>query len=237
MTKGSVLLATAVALVVAACEPPPEFVASLSDPGSVEYDERVLGHWYYLDVEKDIDLTSFASVRGGSGGELEVRLLWGARLWKFVAFPSRVDDVLYYNLTRKQSPDTMDYTAPGEKPGHIIVRAIHPSPDTILVCVLLWGPGQVREETLSEALGDTGLAPRFVKVAPRINGKPVDPDKKALHTLIDGSRENLLRLVRKKPALYFGAAFVFNRLGTAWPGKEFEDTMALKHKGECRFED
>ncbi len=236
MTKGSVLLAAAVALVVAACDPPPEFVASLSDPGSVKYDERVLGHWYYLDVEKDItDLTSFASVTGDSGGELEVRFLWGNRLWRYVAFPSQVDDVLYYNLTRKQSPDTMDYTAPGEKPGHIIVRAIHPSPDTMLVCVLLWGKAWEGEETLSEALRDTGLAPRFVKVAPRINGKPADPHRKMLHMLIDGSRENLLRLVRENPAFYFGSAFVFTRLGTAWPGKDFEYATALKHKGECRF--
>ncbi len=236
MTKGSVLLAAAVALVVAACNPPPEFVASLSDSGSVEYDERVLGHWYWWDVEKyPVDLTSFASVKGDSGGELEVRFLWGDRLWRYVAFPSRVDDVLYYNLVRIQSPDTMDYTAPGEKPGHIIVRAIHPSPDTMLVCVLLWGSGWEGEKTLSEALRDTGLAPRFVEVSPRINGKPVDTDNKLLHTLIDGSRENLLRLVRENPAFYFGAAFVFTRLGTAWPGKEFEDTTALKQKGDCRF--
>jgi hypothetical protein len=207
MKKASAILATIVVALTAACEPPPEFITSLSDPGSAEYDEWVLGHWYQWDGRDPIWHVQVYSAGnpGGPKKKLEINLAYqdkgGGFLWRFTAFPSSLDEVLYYNLVRTQSANTTDYTAPDEKPGHIIVRPYHLTPYTMMVCVLLWPLD--RESDITDALKGTGLTPRFARVPRRVNGSRVSPGDEGglLHTLVDGSREDLLRLVRKDPGL------------------------------------
>lgn len=287
MKKALAILATVVAALTAACEPPPEFVTSLSDPGSAEYDEWVLGHWYqpvdggflFKDGVAHASVAEYQVYTSEYIGEalhvrrrpeydgklLQTSLVYqisdggGARLMSFVTFPSQVDDALYYNLVRAmtpgsirfplegstlepyyyhvrtQAPDAVDYTAPGEEPGHIIVRLFHPTPDTMLVCGLLSGTS---ESELTDALKGTGLTPRFAEVPIRVHGKPVDPEEKAQHTLVDGSREDLLRLIRKDSGSYFRPMFLFTRLGKPWSDPDEDPGLKariLLHKDECRL--
>ncbi len=238
----------AAALLISACAPPPEFAVSLSDPGSAEYDKRVLGHWYQWEGRDPVWHVQVYDSGDPVGQKLEIRLVYqdrgGDKLWTFTAFPSSLDDVLYYNLVRTQSANTTDYTAPDEKPGHIIVRPYHLTPHTMMVCVLL-GPlyneaGSARRE-LTDAFKGTGLTPRFARVPPRVNGSRARPGDKGgiLHTLVDGSREDLLRLVRKDPGYYFRAAFLFTRLGKppSSPDKDPElRARIVAHKHECSMD-
>ena len=297
MKKPAAILATVLTVLTAACEPPPEFVASLSDPGSDAYEEWVLGHWYqpidgglmikdgvahavianYQVVTSEyIGETLHVEIRPEYDGKLlQITLVYqtsdggGARHLTFVAFPSRVDGALYYNLVRAMTPgligfpkegstvephyyrvrtpapNAVDYTAPGEEPGHMIVRLFRPTPDTMLVCGLFFrGVSKSGlSDDLTDALKDAGLAPRSARVPVRIHDIPIDledPDATARHTLVDGNREALLHLIRADPGSYFHPMFRFTRLGKLWSDPEEDPELRariLRHKNECRLEE
>ncbi|MFQ5623670.1 MAG: hypothetical protein ACE5FS_09770 [Paracoccaceae bacterium] len=252
------LLGFAIVTVAAACAPPPEFVASLSDPGEAAYDQRVLGQWY----QQTDDLLVYAAFAdapatgddgaGAAGGTvdeagqtgklLRISLIFqdgdgeDAASLPLTAFASRLDGALYYNFVRRQTPYAYDYTAPGGKPGHIVVRMFHPAPDVMLVCGFFLGDDM---SDVEDALEGSGLSPRLARVPARINGRPVDPEDTLLHALVDGSRADLLRLVKRDPGNDFELMFAFSRLGTPWvdplddPGLR---AFMRAHGDECNFD-
>lgn len=132
----------------------------------------------------------------------------------------------------RQPPAATDYTAPGAQPGYIILRPFQVTADTMLVCVLFFADvsySRGASEELERTLRDAGMRAQSQRVPLRVHGLPVDPiDPEATvrHTLVDGSREALLRLVRQDPARAFDAAFLFTRLGKEWSDPE-EDPELL----------
>ncbi|MDX1483711.1 MAG: hypothetical protein R3229_04440 [Alphaproteobacteria bacterium] len=221
------LCAVAVLGLLTACGQPPEFRTALSEPGTAEYDPRILGQWYdpkdkgiFIKIWKtwgggknrhNLGISAVAVGRKGGGG------------MSFEAHASAIDGDLYYNVKRKQTAGGLDYTAPEEKPGYIILRVFHLTPDVMLVCGLLalpkgGGPKSWRK-WYSQVLAGSGLTADFAEVAPRLNGNRLSenqPDK-MLHTLVEGSREDLIDFVTANPAEHFRGMLVLARFGTTDP--------------------
>jgi hypothetical protein len=224
MRLARMLLAISILGLTAACEPPPEFVATLSDPGEAGYDTRVLGQWYQ-EIEDGVTvLAAISDAATAPDVDAPVPEQGGKRLrviltvqdvrendavsLPFSAFASRVDGMLYYNLAHTQAPYAWDVTVPDRPPGHYIVRAFFPTPDSMLVC-LLSGFTEADQQA-------SGLASRDIDQPIRLNGSPLQNGDDWEHKFVDGSRDDLRRFVSRDNASRFTPALYLARVGTPW---------------------
>jgi hypothetical protein len=199
------------ASVLASCAGPPEFTATLSDPGEVTYDRRLIGTWYAerLGEENVNDILLLEPGREDheivgtyiivSLGEnpAEQNVLWH----RAVAYPSQFEGKIYFNI-RRQAGIGSDYTEPGGTPGNIISRA-EITEDGHLAW-WLWGDDKLGK------LAEEG----------RLKGHRVEqPDKsqseyqKAEYLWIDVTRDELRALLRDIPdEEFFGRPLLLRRI-------------------------
>lgn len=233
-------------LFLTACGQPPEFVASLSDSGVTEVDPRIFGNWH-----DPTDGDILVKIRKGWGsGENRYTVRIDAISnngipvgLSFDAHASSIDGELYYNVKRRVTEWGWDYTAPDEKPGYIILRVFYLTPDAMLVCGLLAlpkGSGPKSWRTwLKAQLEGTGLSPRFAEVSPTLNGRKPRESKNngMLHTVVEGSRDDLINFATSNPAENFRAMLILLRIGSTDPlmqDKTALRSLAREHDGECK---
>ena len=204
MRRPAALIFLLAGLALSACSGPPESRVALSEPGEAAYDERLVGIWYGIDWKEAIYLhiapqkeTAYLDVVGISAvfkkGD-PVRWL------RARAHASEIDGQTYYNVQRFAGAG-FDYTAPGESPGFIIVRADVSQEDTLILRFMGWPNG--------DPLGDP------VKKG-RVRGREVEgkyKDEKVPYRMLDLSRPELIALIREvTPAKLFEKPIRFRRL-------------------------
>lgn len=104
---------------------PPEFSATLSDPGELPYDQQLNGSWYgdggdFLMVTS-LDAYSLAAayvIPLPPDNDHKMTVLW----YNIVAYPSELEGKIYFNVGRRPGVGD-DYTEPGLTPGNMIMRA------------------------------------------------------------------------------------------------------------------
>ena len=126
MRRPAPLIFLLAGLALSACAVPPELPVALSEPGETAYDTRGVGIWYATDGEMahylhiaPVKETAYLNVVGidtSFGGAYSVNWL------RARAHASEIDGQTYYNVKRVAGAG-FDYTAEGETPGFIIVRA------------------------------------------------------------------------------------------------------------------
>jgi len=173
-------------------------------------------------------------------------------------FASEVDGKLYYNFIRatpaadtvitpsslgtslQQASAAMDYTANGETAGNFVVRLLNPTPDTMLVCILMGFSVEENggmDEDAQTALDAAGMTVSHAEGPLRVNGQVVrgDPDATELQTKVHGDRSALRGLIGAAPAELFDPVFVFSRLGKPYPedGDKTFQAQVMAFSDEC----
>ncbi len=186
-------------LALPACAVPPESPVALSEPGETAYDERLVGIWYTTDGKKEafylhisprketalLDVVGIDTIFTGGDSVNWLR----AR-----AHASEIDGETFYNVKRVAGTG-FDYTAPGESPGFIIVRADVSEEDTLILRFM-----------------DTGVLDRLVKEG-RVRGRvgKIKHNFKFVaerYLILDLSRPELIALIREvTPAKLFKEMF------------------------------
>ncbi len=209
MRRPAPLIFLLAGLALPACAAPPESPVALSEPGETAYDKRGVGKWYsnsmdgatYLHIRQQRRPqrgTTFLDVVG-IGEDWKI---WATEdvLWlRATAYASEIDGQTYYNVKRVAGA-SFDYTAEGETPGFIIVRA-----------------DVTEEDTLTLRFMDTGVLLGLLKEG-RVRGRVVEfkhhfkfvPEK---YLILDLSRPELIALIREvTPAKLFKEVIRFRRL-------------------------
>ena len=184
-----------VGLTLSACGGPPESRVALSEPGETPYDERLVGIWYAIDKNTDTFYlhisprkeTAYLDVVGifaGFGESDPVRWI------RATAHASKIDGRTYYNVQRVAGAG-VDYTAPGEGPGFIVVRADVTGQDAFSLSFMSW-PGD------GNLISDYPLRDSIKKG--RVRGREVEgkyKDEKVPYLMLDLSRPELVELIRE----------------------------------------
>ena len=183
MRRPAPLIFLLAGLALPACEAPPESPVALSEPGETAYDERLVGIWYatagemvlYLHIAPHKETVSLNVVGIGVFPMVEWHLA--------AAYASEIDGQTYYNVKRFAGFGE-DYTAPGESPGFIIVRADVTEEDTLILRFM-----------------DPRVLDRLVKKG-RARGRVVEIKHKSIHLakeylILDLSRPELIALIRE----------------------------------------
>ena len=121
------------------CDVVPESLAPLSPPLESSHDPSIVGVWYsemsdlpmllHVGEREDGLLDALMILPASNPGEVKndkEPIFW----FRAVVHASAVDGVTYYNA-RRYAGMGADYTAPGEEPGYIIIRAEHRGGDTL----------------------------------------------------------------------------------------------------------
>ncbi len=197
-------------LALAACSAPPESRVALSEPGETAYDQRLAGIWYATDGEgawylhisprKKTALLDVVGISAVFKGGNPVRWL------RATAHASEIDGVTYYNVKRVAGAG-FDYTAPGESPGFIVVRAEVTGQDALSLRFMHWPPpGHSLKDSVKKG---------------RVRGREVKGrhgDEEVPYLVLDLSRPELVALIREAtPAKIFKDVVRFHR---AKPDKE-----------------
>jgi tetratricopeptide (TPR) repeat protein len=192
------------ALTLSACQAPLESRVALSEPGEVNYDERLVGSWYgeskdyvwYLHIAPRGE-TPFLDILGiGVGGGSATSLGWIAA----VAYASSIDGVLVYNVKRvsgvgddytfvkRDSP--CEPTSPEVAPGFMIVRAEITETDRLKLRTM---GGDISDEVGEETAKtlQESLEQHLNFVEGRYKGLTV------LIPMLELSRPDLIALIRK----------------------------------------
>lgn len=218
----------AISVVLSACDPPPESPVALSESPTAEYDERLVGNWFFEEKRNVLTL----QIKHQKPRTLAV--VWvtvdGKRTqWiHATAFPSEIDGTIYYNIRRSEGVG-MDYTAPGESPGYIFARPVFVGPNTLVVCFLHgtdWSDSKAKK-----LLEEHGISSREVK-------GEFKPGDKASYVIYATTEERLRELLRATPpAELFGAFIPYHRFGTPKSERDELERMgkARKENG-CPFE-
>lgn len=186
-------------LTLSACSVPPESRVALSEPGEVAYDERLLGFWFsisggggglnYLHITPAYDKTYLGILGVSADQSYSPLAAWN---WSR-AHASKIDGQTYYNVKRTAGAG-FDYTAPGESPGFIIVRADVSKKDSLILSP--W--------TLTHI--DEGQV-KFRRVNIKQRG-----EADAYH-ILDLPRAELVELIRVfGPAKMFSKKYIFRRM-------------------------
>ena len=183
-----------VGLTLLACSGPPESRVALSEPGETPYDERLVGIWYAIDGQETIYLhisprkeTAYLDVVGIFAVFRESDPV---RWIRATAHASKIDGRTYYNVQRVAGAG-VDYTAPGESPGFIVVRADVTGRDAISLNFMSWPDGD-------NLISDYPLRD-FLKKG-RVIGREVEGkyrDKKVPYLMLNLSRPELVDLIRE----------------------------------------
>ncbi len=192
-------------LALAACSGPPESRVALSEPGETAYDQRLAGIWYSTKGGEAIYL--HISPRKETA-LLDVVGIWAVyresdpvRWLRATAHASEIDGVTYYNVKRVAGAG-FDYTAPGESPGFIVVRADVTGQDALSLSFM-------RRPSSGYALKDS------VKKR-RVRGREVKGrhgNEEVPYLVLDLSRPELVALIREAtPAKIFKDVVRFHRV-------------------------
>ena len=187
-------------LALPACEAPPESPVALSEPGETAYDERGVGIWYwtdgktawYLHIAPQKETASLDVVAIAAAAKENDPVRW----LKATAHASEIDGETFYNVKRVAGTG-FDYTAPGESPGFIIVRA-----------------DVSEEDTLTLRFMNTGVLRRLVKEG-RVRGRKFKGNGHgwAGYLILDLSRPELIALIREvTPEKLFKNTFPFRKV-------------------------
>lgn len=190
-------------LALAACGAPPESRVALSEPGETAYDQRLAGIWYWTDGAGEGAWYLHISPQGktalldvvGVGAVFDE----GApvRWLRATAHASAIDGVTYYNVKRVAGVG-FDYTAPGESPGFIVVRADVSGQDALSLNFMRWDPP-------GDSVKDS------VKKSREVKGRHGNED--VPYYVLDLSRPELVALIgQAAPAKIFEKAIRFRRL-------------------------
>ena len=197
MRRPAALIFLLAGLALSACGGPPESPVALSEPGETAYDERLVGIWYATDGQEAIYLhisprkeTAYLDVVGMAVFKKGDPVRW----LRARAHASEIDGQTYYNVQRFAGAG-FDYTAPGESPGFIIVRADVSQEDTLILRFVGW-PDSVKKG--------------------RVRGRKVEgkyKDEKVPYRMLDLSRPELIALIREvTPAKLVEQPIRFRRL-------------------------
>ena len=211
MPGRAALIFLLVGLTLLACSGPPESRVALSEPGETPYDERLVGIWYAIDKKTDTIYlhisprkeTAYLDVVGifaGFGESDPVRWI------RATAHASKIDGRIYYNVQRVAGAG-FDYTALGESPGFIVVRADVTGQDALSLNFMSWPDGD-------NLISDYPLRD-FLKKG-RVIGREVEgkyKDEKVPYLMLDLSRPELVDLIREvTPERLFKEVIRFRRL-------------------------
>jgi hypothetical protein len=171
---------------LAACSLPNESRVALSDPKQSGYPGALLGHWHLSNLEGDGSVHIFVAP-GGEAPSLTVDLVHheknkSIKLYRFTAFPSRIDGELYYNV--KRLAYVADDYSKNVQPGYMIVKADLKEHDEILVLKFMMN------EAVSDYFAQEKLHGYLRKVETAIDTK---------YLLMDVTREELLLMVEDLP--------------------------------------
>lgn len=121
-------------LLLGGCTPlPPEFTNPVGPVGTTSYDIRLLGGWYWKPQAEQAH-TYALQIAGAERDTLDIVATWTTleaddgsvteyQSWiRATAHATRVGGELYYSVRRENGVGS-DYTADGEKPGYVILRA------------------------------------------------------------------------------------------------------------------
>ncbi len=204
MRRAAPLIFLLAGLALSACGGPPESPVALSEPGETAYDERLVGIWYAIKGKEAVYLhisprkeTAYLDVVG----ILAVfRERDPVRWIRATAYASKIDGRTYYNVQRVAGAG-VDYTAPGESPGFIIVRADVTEEDTLSLRFM----GGLSDSSLRDSLKKG-----------RVRGREVEgkyKDEKVPYLMLDLSRPELVELIREvTPERLFKEVMRFRRL-------------------------
>ncbi len=183
-----------VGLTLLACSGPPESRVALSEPGETAYDERLVGIWYAIKGKEAVYLhisprkeTAYLDVVGILAVFKESDPV---RWIRATAHASKIDGRTYYNVQRVAGAG-FDYTALGESPGFIVVRADVTGRDALSLSFMSW-PGD------GNLISDYPLRD-FLKKG-RVRGREVEgkyKDEKVPYLMLDLSRPELVELIRE----------------------------------------
>ncbi len=209
MRRPAALVFFLAGLALAACSAPPESRVALSEPGETAYDQRLAGIWYWTDGEgawylhisprKETALLDVVGIGAVFKESDPVRWL------RATAHASEIDGVTYYNVKRVAGAG-FDYTAPGESPGFIVVRADITGQDALSLSFMRspmhWPPP-------GDSLKDS-------ENKGRVRGREVKGrhgDEEVPYLVLDLSRPELVALIRQAtPAKIFKEAVCFHRV-------------------------
>ena len=205
MRRPAALVFLLAGLALSACSAPPESRVALSEPGDTAYDQRLVGIWYCADGEKEATYlhispqkeTAFLDVVGITAVYNEADPV---RWIRATAHASEIDGQTYYNVKRVAGAG-FDYTAPGESPGFIVVRADITDEDALSLRFMGWPNGDPLRDSLKKG---------------RVRGRKVEGkymDEKVPYRMLDLSRPELIALIREvTPAKLFNKPIRFHRL-------------------------
>lgn len=181
-----------VGLVVAGCDVVPESRSPLSLPADAARDRSVVGVWHLVEDETAI----YLHVGERDNGLLDALMIIAASdpaeakddedpvFWfRAVVHATEIDGVTYYNA-RRYAGMGADFTAPGEEPGYIVIRAEHRGEDGL---ALRFMSGERVKE-----LAETG------RIEVRVLDGEILGDK-LTYRLLDVSSEDLQALVHEDP--------------------------------------
>ncbi len=200
MRRPAALIFLLAGLALSACPAPPESRVALSEPGNTAYDQRGVGIWYLTDGKKVAYYlhisprkeTAYLDVVG-------ISAVWKegdpVRRIRATAHASEIDGYTFYNVKRIAGAG-FDYTAPGESPGFIIVRADVTEEDTLSLRFM----GGLSDSSLRDSLKKGRVRGR--KVAGKYK------DEEVRYRMLDLSRPELVELIREvTPAKLFKEMF------------------------------
>ncbi len=210
MRRPAALIFLLAGLALSACGGPPESPVALSEPGETAYDERLVGIWYAIKGKEAVYLhisprkeTAYLDVVG----ILAVfRERDPVRWIRATAYASKIVGRIYYNVQRVAGAG-VDYTALGESPGFIVVRADVTGQDALSLRFMSWPGG-------GNLFSDYPLSD-FLKKG-RVRGREVEgkyKDEKVPYLMLDLSRPELVELIREvTPERLFKEVTRFRRL-------------------------
>lgn len=205
MRRPAALVFFLTGLALAACSGPPESRVALSEPGETAYDQRLAGIWYWTDGEgawylhisprKETALLDVVGIGAVFTESDPVRWL------RATAHASEIDGVTYYNVKRVAGAGA-DYTAPGESPGFIVVRADITGQDVLSLSFMRWSPPG---DSLKDSVNKGRVRGREVKGR---HGNEEVP-----YLVLDLSRPELVAFIREAtPAKTFKELVRFHRV-------------------------
>ena len=171
---------------LAACSLPNESRVALSDSKQSGYPGPLLGHWHHSNLEGDGSVHLFIAP-GGEAPSLTVDLVHHDRnksikLYRFTAFPSRVNGEVYYNV--KRLAYVADDYSKNVQPGFIIIKADLREHDEILVLKFMMN------EAVSDYFAQEGLHGYLRKIETTLDTK---------YLLMDVTREELILMIEDLP--------------------------------------
>ena len=193
LTKIAGILVLLFALTAGTCTGPVEFTSGLPKQEDVDFDERLSGWWYTVkangssNAELSVLMVVLPNYKTG-----ELMILWylpgmGA-CWAAVAYPSKIDDIIYYDAIRIPELDQPceDYTEKDRKPGHIITQVDVDQNDRLFLSFV---SSEFFDTVLKEGVLETHVAESAEEK------KVVDE-----YLVVEISEENLIELLRESGA-------------------------------------